>query len=292
MTNEVCFYLPLRDWNTLPDDASRKNAVTALEEGKVVLLPELSFTLNPQEQKFLKPDSVKAGTKSIKFSLAQQRVWGMAQKEDSFLLAGMMRRYAESARNLVTRLFPGYTDMVTGNTSFRPVEAEGRIQSKRHDDRLLHVDAFPSRPTHGTRLLRVFTNVNPEGGVRIWRVGQPFASVAANFLPQIPSYNKCVASLLKLTKITKTLRSPYDHYMLHLHDRMKLDDAYQAQVENTTVQFPAGSSWIVFSDQVSHAAMSGQHAFEQTFTLSPHVQNNPDTSPLRVLEKLSGKKLA
>src|SRR2546429_2712052 len=31
--------------------------------------------------------------------------------------------------------------------------------------------------------------------------------------------------------------------------------------------FPVGSTWMAFTDQVSHAAMAGQHLLEQTFYL-------------------------
>jgi len=39
--------------------------------------------------------------------------------------------------------------------------------------RLLHIDAFPSRPMHGRRILRFFANVAPDAP-RHWRVGEPF----------------------------------------------------------------------------------------------------------------------
>ena len=35
---------------------------------------------------------------------------------------------------------------------------------------------------HGTRLLRVFCNINPDGKPRLWRVGEPFAAHARRYL--------------------------------------------------------------------------------------------------------------
>ena len=58
-----------------------------------------------------------------------------------------------------------------------------------------------------------------------------------------------------------------------------------------TVEFPPGSTWMVFTDQVSHAAMSGQHALEQTFTLEVDGMAEPEHAPVRVLERLKGRKL-
>ena len=79
--------------------------------------------------------------------------------------------------------------------------------------------------------------------------------------------------------------------MIKLHDLMKLDDAYQRDCPKQTLEFAPGSTWMVFTDQVSHAAVSGQHALEQTFTLDLDGMGNPETSPMRVLERLKGKTL-
>jgi len=290
--NSSCFSLPVTDWNSGPDSEMQKLSVDALENGKVLFLPNLAFHLSADEKSYLRPDCVDAKTKSVKFSPLRKAMWGAAKQDnDSPVLAAMLARYAKSAESLVRALFPGYASALSiGNTSFRPVEAKGRVQSKRHDDSRLHVDAFPSRPAQGNRLLRVFTNVHPGEYPRAWRVGEPFADVARHFLPRIPKPLPGSAKLLNVLKITKGVRTPYDHYMLHLHDKMKLDSGYQANAPYTAVSFPPGSSWIVFTDQVSHAAMSGQHAFEQTFTLPVTAMANPATSPLKVLEGL--KKVA
>jgi len=46
-----------------------------------------------------------------------------------------------------------------------------------------------------------------------------------------------------------------------------------------------------FTDSVSHAAMSGQLVFEQTFYLPVRAMKNPERSPLRVLERLARRTL-
>ena len=79
--------------------------------------------------------------------------------------------------------------------------------------------------------------------------------------------------------------------MLQLHDRMKADTAYQATAPQHAQEFAPGSSWLVYTDQVSHAAMAGQHAFEQTFYLPLFGMQEPAKSPLRVLERLLGRAL-
>jgi hypothetical protein len=97
--------------------------------------------------------------------------------------------------------------------------------------------------------------------------------------------------LLRLFRITKTTRSAYDALMLQLHDRMKADEDFQAHAQQTSVDFPAGSTWMAFTDQVSHAAMAGQYQLEQTFLLPVAAMSEPQRSPLRILERLTCRRL-
>ena len=79
--------------------------------------------------------------------------------------------------------------------------------------------------------------------------------------------------------------------MLQLHDRMKADLHYQSTAEQTACAFQAGSTWMAFTDQVSHAAMAGQYALEQTFYLPVEYMADPSQAPLRILERLAGGEL-
>ncbi len=47
----------------------------------------------------------------------------------------------------------------------------------------------------------------------------------------------------------------------------------------------------MFTDAALHAAMGGQHALEQTFLLPVEAMADPDGSPLRTLERLTGRRL-
>ena len=95
--------------------------------------------------------------------------------------------------------------------------------------------------------------------------------------------------LLALVRVTKTPRSPYDALMLQLHDCMKADEVFQQESPQSRVELPAGSTWLAFTDQVSHAATSGQYQLEQTFLLPVDAMREPERSPLRVLERLKGR---
>jgi hypothetical protein len=204
----------------------------------------------------------------------------------------MMRRFAACAMRLVTGLLPGYAPVLErARTSFRPAEIAGRAYSPRHDDRLLHVDAFPTRPMAGRRILRVFSNVAPDGAPREWRVGEPFPDFARAFLPRVKPPLPGSARALQLLGLTKGRRSAYDHIMLGLHDAGKLDAAYQADGPKAEVSFPAGTTWLCFTDQVLHAALAGHCALEQTFHVPVAALAYPERAPLRVLERLAGRVL-
>ena len=140
----------------------------------------------------------------------------------------LIARYQANARSLVDGLFPEYRGKLrVAPTSLRLHRVETRETSWRKDDSRLHVDAFPSRPNYGERILRVFTNVNPHGAPRVWRVGEPFEDMAKRFLPRIKPQMPGAAWLMNLLHITKSPRSEYDHLMLNLHDAMKADLDYQ-----------------------------------------------------------------
>jgi hypothetical protein len=122
-------------------------------------------------------------------------------------------------------------------------------------------------------------------------VGEPFEQFAQRFAPAVGRPRPGSAWLMHRVGLTKSRRSEYDHLMLHLHDRVKADLAYQREAPQLAVEFAPGTTWIVFSDQVLHAAMGGQYMLEQTIYLDVERQRHPETSPLRVLERLKGRPL-
>jgi hypothetical protein len=204
----------------------------------------------------------------------------------------MIARFAASAGELVTTLFPRYAPYVKrARSSYRPQSAVGREVSWRKDDSRLHVDAFPSRPNRGERILRVFTNVNPTED-RVWRVGEPFESMAKALLPRISDPLPGASVVLAALHVTKGQRSAYDHLMLNLHDAAKSDLAYQRNCPQETVHFAPGTTWLCFSDQVMHAAVSGQYMLEQTIDLPLAALYDRERSPLAILERLCGRELA
>ncbi|BCM24578.1 Kdo hydroxylase family protein [Methyloradius palustris] len=280
-------------WRPDIDKALRHRAVSALEGGGVIFMPALTFSLKEDEKRFLSPAWSDGKSKNISLRPNGGLKGAIGNEEELNALQRMIHRYATETTALIHTLYPEYTPYLQpANTSFRPCEVENRKSSYRKDDSRLHADAFPSNPTQGLRLLRVFTNINPDGRPRQWRVGEPFIDMAAKYLPDTKSMLPGQAKLMHVLNITKKRRTPYDHLMLQLHDKVKWDIEYQKNAPQQHVDFPPGSTWIVFSDQVLHAAMAGQYMMEQTFYLPVDALYNPQTAPIRVLESMLNKSLA
>ncbi|EPQ1333554.1 Kdo hydroxylase family protein [Serratia ureilytica] len=290
MREEAVLTLPLRQWAA----AEASSAVSELEQGKVLFLPELAFTLSEQEMPLLDPALVDPKRKNISYQPLSGKLTGVAVAERRQQVQQLLERYYQSCRQLIAGLLPEYQEALhhpTGSLRLHPVSAWRASSSWRKDDSRLHVDAFPSRPNYGERILRIFTNINPHGEHRQWRVGEPFPELAQRFMPRLARYSAFSSWLQHRVRITKTRRSHYDHLMLQLHDAMKADGDYQQQGPQLALAFPPGSSWICFSDQTPHAAMGGQFMLEQTFLLPVNKMQDPQRSPLKVLEQLRGQPL-
>jgi 3-deoxy-D-manno-oct-2-ulosonic acid (Kdo) hydroxylase len=279
-----------RSWG---EDGPTRDVEDVVESGHVLAFPQLAFPLGDDEQRFLDPKWADATAKNVSVRWPSGELRGAAgAAPDLQALRALIVRFAEQSEAFALRLFPHYRGHLRrGNTSFRPTDVAARVRSWRQDDTRLHVDAFPSNPMRGTRLLRVFCNVNPDGAPRRWRVGEPFEAHARRYLASLKRPLPGAAWLMAATGITKRRRSEYDHLMLQLHDLAKADAAFQKQSPQTRVDFAPGTTWVCFSDQVLHAAMGGQHMLEQTFQLDAPRLAHPASAPLAILERLTGRAL-
>lgn len=282
--------LPLTDWNGPYEPAVKARAVSQLEKGAVLFFPGLAFRLADSEKQFLDARISDGKAKNISLDPDTGKIQASSLKgEEARGLTAMMTRFADLASSLVQELLP-YRNVERARTSFRPVQVKGRSYSKISDDRLLHVDAFPSRPMRGRRILRFFANVAPSSP-RHWLVGEPFEPFARSFLPRVTPHPPGKSWLYEKLGVTRGRRSLYDELMLSLHDAGKLDADFQKNSPRDAVNFPAGSCWLVFTDQVLHAALGGEFALEQTFHLDVAEMAEPERAPIKVLERLSGRSL-
>lgn len=285
---------PIDTWTPSPGEAEREALCRALEQGSVLHFPRLAFEILPAERRFLTDAWATESNKNISLRAGAAAVRGaQGDPVDLEVLRDMMARYAQSAGRLLDSLFPRYAaSRRPGATSFRPCSIEGRGLGWRRDDTRMHVDSFPSNPVQGRRILRVFSNVHPEGVPRSWLVGETFPLFARRFVARTRAPLPGSSALLRSLGITKSRRSRYDHLMLQLHDLAKGDEEFQRDAPRLHFDFPAGTTWIAFSDQVVHAATAGQFALEQTSYVDVDAMLDRASSPLAVLESLTGRSLA
>jgi len=283
--------IDIAEWQPRVAPDATERFARALEAGGVLVVPRLAFALMEPERRFLDVKWSDGRAKNI--SLDGEAIKGArGTPQDLAGLRAMVARFARDADALIGALFPRYAPHLTrARTSYRPHRATGRPVSWRKDDARLHIDAFPSRPNRGERILRVFSNVNPAGEDRVWRVGEPFEAMAQRLLPRVRAQRPGEAALLQALRVTRTWRSEYDHLMLGLHDAAKADLDYQRSSPQEHARFAPGTTWICFSDQVMHAALDGQFMLEQTIHLPLSALYEPQRAPLAVLERLTGRRL-
>ena len=290
MTDSAVKEVRIRSWDGAIDAVGRTEARAALERGRLLFFPELAFHLEEDELAFLTPAVASGKSKNISLDPTTGTLQGMSvSSDDERKLSAMIDRFGRRATALVSNLL-GYKNVERARTSYRPVEVEGRIYSPIKDDRLLHVDAFPSRPMRGRRILRFFSNVAPARS-RSWEIGESFETFAEKFLPRVRTSPPGQSWLFEKVGVTRGRRALYDELMLALHDTCKRDSHYQKSGPHTALSFPPGTSWLVYTDQVLHAALGGAFALEQTFHFDINEMAEPDRSPLRVLERMRGRAL-
>jgi hypothetical protein len=294
----------VRGWEGDADAAARSREYCAqLEAGAILFFAAPPFELPQGDVDFLlslKPADSRLH-KNISYRPESDLLRGFSDDGRKARVHQIMRKYAAEVRQFVDAFLAPYAGRLQVDyASFRPLEEEGRDLSLHKRNDLLHVDAFPSRPTRGARILRVFTNVNPSKD-RAWVVAQRFPELAASFAGSagLPSYAKAPGawSGLKrgLARVGLPLpdRAPYDEFMLHFHDWLKENSEFQqAKDGKEQVFFPPMATWLVYTDGVPHAALSGQFAMEQTFIVPVEALVAPEVSPIRVLEKLAGRAMS
>jgi hypothetical protein len=275
----------------------------ALETGNVLFFPKTPFAFPEESQEFLRQLNFAGGAihKNVAYRPVLDKVTGVeadAAKLDR--LRTLMREYSRNVVAFTADLLPEYAPgWKLDYASFRPVEEESRDLpvNKRND--LLHTDAFPSRPTNGDLILRVFTNIHPSK-TRNWITTDPFRNVAAQHaepagLQQIAASSGGLryqsARVLKSLGLPVVPRSAYDRFMLHFHEYLKRNKDFQENCPKYRFNFPPGSTWMTFTDVLPHSVHSGQHALEQTFIISRRSLANSANAPVAILEALCGKPL-
>ena len=279
-----------------------------LEAGDILYFPHSPVPLSADDISFLlgQQQTDSSLHKNIAYKPNVDRLSGFDAKTASPAaverLHGIMRRYSQSVVAFLTGFLSPYkANWQLDYASFRPQEEQGRDLPLRRRNDLLHTDAFPTRPTHGARILRFFNNIHP-ARTRDWVVSDPFAQMVRQFAPAriAPQPANALSRLGRATAqavglgaaIPSLKRTPYDDFMMRFHNFLKENPQWQADCPKYPYQFPPGSSWMVYTDTVPHAVLAGQYALEQTLLVSPRAMVRPEVSPLRVLEEIAQARLA
>lgn len=274
-----------------------------LEIGNLLLLELTPFVIPQQDRQLLlgRRQASSAYHKNIAYRPEQDRITGLEASEldDAEQLRRILRNYSQQAIDFVNGVLAPYANRwKLDYASFRPIEEKGRQARLHARNDLLHFDSFPTRPTNGGRILRLFTNINPVQK-RVWLTSQTFEAFGPRFaraagLQSAKHRNLLARSLRTFANafhLAIAKRSPYDEFMHRCHNAMKEDANFQEITPKNRWEFPPNSTWLAFTDCVSHAVLEGQYALEQTFLIPQSVLVEPARSPLAILEKVAGHSL-
>lgn len=271
-----------------------------LEAGKILYFRESPFALSGGDTDVLLRQRLsQAGWhKNIAYRPRQDRVTGFdAAHADAKRLHAALRNYSRQSLAYTAGLLPAYgACWRLDYASFRPLEEQGRQLRLHARNDLIHVDSFPKRPTHGDRILRIFMNINP-AAERHWITGEPFDVLAAELGADFARLflRSPRASLWKRAARIVGFNhrgSAYDDAMRGIHQLMKENSEFQANCRQHHSHFPPGSAWLVFTDAVPHAVVSGQYALEQTVIVPRSAMFSPEKSPAAVLERIAAARPA
>jgi hypothetical protein len=278
-----------------------------LEAGNVVLFPTTPFALSETSKEFLCGLEFSGGAlhKNIAYRPALDRVSGVDPKSvEMATLHNVFQEYSRNAVEFTRELLPEYAKCwKLDYASFRPLEEQGRDLSLNKRNDLIHTDAFPSRPTQGDLILRLFTNIHADKP-RVWITSEPFRVVAEHYardagLEEVAAraaspLRRCGNQILRwLCRLGLPLvpRSAYDEFMLRFHDYLKRNQQFQSSCRKYRLAFPPGSTWLAFTDVLPHSVESGRYALEQTFIVARESLAVPANAPIAILERLCGKPL-
>ena len=279
-----------------------------LEAGDIVFFPETPIKIPQEDLDFLLGHQHVFGTfhKNIAYRPLEDRITGFETQDPitADRLRRIMHRYSKDVIDFLGGFLGPYrSKWKVDYASYRPEEEAGRDLALRKRNDLLHTDAFPTRPTHGDRILRFFNNINP-AKARSWMTTETFDVLVEKMqagklngggavpLPSsmsMPAVKRALGTLGVGALVPALKRSPYDDFMMRFHNYLKENSGFQKNCPKQHWEFPPGSSWMVYTDMVSHAVLSGQFALEQTLIVARQVMVTPEKSPYGVLSRLAPK---
>jgi hypothetical protein len=274
-----------------------------LEAGNIIFLPASPIPISPEDRELLidRKQTGSAYHKNVAYRPSEDRVTGLdaSERSDAEVLRRILRDFSNSAEKFIGSFLEPYAGKwKLDYASYRPIEEKGRPARLHARNDLLHFDSFPTRPTNGSRILRFFVNLNPAQD-RVWLTSQTFEAFgphyaqAGNLLASVAGnpVSRGLRAAARALHLPFGARPPYDEFMHRCHNAMKEDVWFQQNTVKHQWDFPPNSAWLVYTDCVSHAVLSGQYALEQTFLIPQSALVEPQKSPLAMLQRMAGQSL-
>ncbi len=270
------------------------NLAERLERGEIIYYPTCPFALSEEDRRFLLSQRLASRAhKNIGYDPATGKVTSFLRRSPDHAeqLVAVLAAFSRNATRWLAATLPQYArGWQLDRVSLRPEEEATRQLRLTARNDLLHVDAFPTRPSHGARILRLFVNINPVES-RVWITSETFPQLLARYAQRVglPGrrsglLERLGGGMLGLLGLRRQ-RSPYDAFMLRLHNAMKADTEFQRTCAKKEWQFPPGSTWMVITDTASHAVLRGRYALEHSYFVSPQTLAVPAESPAALLER-------
>jgi hypothetical protein len=217
----------------------------------------------------------------------------------------ILRTHGQRVEAFLRRATPDFVPGWTlGTTSFRSIEEQGRKLKPRSRNELVHIDAGAYGATNGARILRFFVNIHPTRD-RVWGTKGGFSALLERHRELVDAakggrdrvvlekgpfdrlYSGMVTALSKVYPLFQVIdSSPYDRSMRRIHNYMKENPSFRDSREGyQEIHFPPLSSWMVFTDGISHSVLSGQHALVTTVLVPLTNARDPALAPFNVLAR-------
>lgn len=271
-----------------------------LERGEIVYFPACPFDLFHQDDlDFLTQQKLGGGLhKNISYDPAGCRASGYLtrSRQQRRRLRGLLKGFSERATTWLAGLLPRYAaSWRLDRVHYRPEEEATRILRDMARNELLHMDAFPTRPSRGDRILRLFVNLN-DREPQTWVTSDTFGSLLEQFGRQAGLPHQVEATwqrrlrhgLLGLVQPHYRRRTIYDSFMLRFHHFLKSHHGFQDRGAKRFQSFAPGSAWLLFSDGLAHGELRGRFALDHSYFIATETLALPELAPAALLEKACG----
>jgi hypothetical protein len=284
----------------------------ALERSEVVYFARCPVELPASEDLTLLREGLptEMRIKNLSYHPESDSVPGFeAEQQLKDRVEGILRTHGRRVEAFLRTALPDFAPNWTlGTTSFRASEEQGRKLKPRSSNERVHIDAGAYGATNGARILRFFVNVHPSRE-RIWGTKGSFNECMSNYdelwtaargkQPEVSlgrspldrMYSGLIATVGRVYPLIKVIdSSPYDRTMRRIHNRMKESETFRGnEADYREIHFPPMSSWMVFTDGISHSVLTGQYALVTTALVPLENCRHPELAPYNVLARAAGQ---